>query len=269
VVLRDVDDTLLETVPCFRCGDPGESLFDVAPYGVRRCGTCGLVFISPRLDEEGRHRLYDTADYFEGRVYSDNGTADEGGMATWLQHRWSAGRLAAIDAYRGGRRGAMLEVGCAFGLFAEHARRGGYDVTALELSSVAAAVARERVGMDVYEGHLEDAPYPDGDFDVVVAWDVVEHVPDPSTFLAKIHALLRPGGTVALSCPTVASLPARALRDRWWTLKPDEHIWHFAPRTLAAALTDAGFSGVAISANPLRRGNLGRLDSMLALARRN
>ena len=101
---------------------------------------------------------------------------------------------------------------------------------------------------------------------IVVAWDVVEHVPDPRAFVDRLRSWLVPGGTLALSLPNVDSWPAKVLRERWWTLRPTEHIWHFTPRTLARTLHEAGFTHVALTANPLAPGNLGRLDSMLAMA---
>ncbi|MBY5161778.1 class I SAM-dependent methyltransferase [Salsipaludibacter albus] len=262
----------LEAATCFRCGDPGRLEFTARPFGVRRCPDCDIVFISPRLDLDGRGALYDDAGYFEGSVYSGAGDDDEGGLATFWQRRWASGRLDTLARYRGQpvdtADGRLLEVGCAYGLFAARALARGWDVAAMDVSAAGVAATSARLGIDVHHGLLDDAPFAPSSFDVVAAWDVLEHVPDPGVFLARVHDLLVPGGTVALSLPNVASLPARSLRTRWWTLRPDEHIWHFSPETLAATLADAGFTRIALTTSPLTAGNLGRLDSMLAMATR-
>lgn len=256
----------LEQATCFRCGDPGRLAFTADPFGVRRCRRCGLVFVSPRLDLDGRNALYDDAGYFEGSVYSGNGDHDERGLATFWQHRWAAGRLTTLDGYRGASPGRMLEVGCAYGLFTSHAIDRGWQVAAMDVSEAGARATRTRLGIEVFRGDIHDAPFDDHVFDALVAWDVIEHVPDPAAFVAAAARLLVAGGTLALSLPNVASLPARLLRHRWWTLRPDEHIWHFTPRTLARTLGDGRFERVAVTTDPTAPGNLGRLDSMLAMA---
>lgn len=262
----------LEVAVCFRCGDPGRLAFTADPFGVRRCPDCDIVFISPRLDLDGRGALYDDAAYFEGSVYSGAGADDEGGLATFWQRRWAAGRLDTLARYRGheghGVHGRLLEVGCAYGLFAARAIERGWDVAAMDVSAAGVAATSARLGIEVHHGLLDDAPFEPASFDVVVAWDVLEHVPDPAAFLARVHELVVPGGTIALSLPNVASLPARLMRERWWTLRPTEHIWHFAPDTLTRSLADAGFTRIAVTDSPLAAGNLGRLDSMLAMATR-
>ena len=59
--------------------------------------------------------------------------------------------------------------------------------------------------MNVVEGDLEAMPFPDGAFGTIVCTEVLEHVPDPSTALAEIRRVLRPGGTL------IGSVPARSL----------------------------------------------------------
>lgn len=265
-------DDRLEPATCFRCGDPGQLQFVVEPHALRRCPDCDIAFISPRLDLAARNAMYDEAEYFEGSVYSADGEEDEGGLATFWQHRWARGRLDTLASFRErtGRpaAGRLLEVGCAYGLFASRALDRGWDVAAMDVSAAGVAHTRSRLGIEVHRGLVDDAPWEPGSFDVVVAWDVLEHVPDPRVFLDRVRGFLRPGGTLALSLPNVDSWPARLLRRRWWTLRPDEHIWHFTPGTLARTLDEAGFTAVALTASPLAPGNLGRLDSMLAMATR-
>lgn len=257
----------LEDVVCCLCGVPGEPRNDLPPFGVVTCPSCGLVFVSPRLNEAGRKRLYDDVAYFEGGVYSD--AASSLGLADRWQRAWIAGRLDAIEDAVGrldGRR--LLEVGCAYGRFLEGALGRGAEAVGLEFSAPAAAEVQARLGIDVHHGEVVGLDLSDASFDVVAAWDTIEHVPDPVAFLRAVGRLTAPGGAVALSLPYVTSWPARLLGARWWTLKPWEHVWHFSPATLRRAADLAGLRLTALSTSPLRRENLGRLDSMFALLRR-
>jgi 2-polyprenyl-3-methyl-5-hydroxy-6-metoxy-1,4-benzoquinol methylase len=266
-----------EDVVCCLCRLPGTLVHDVAPFGVVRCPQCELVFISPRLRPEALQRLYDDVGYFEGGVYGSGVSSDDGDASAegrWspamlLQRTWTAGRLALVDRERGGGAaagGRLLEVGAGYGLFLAAAREAGWTTSGVELSRTGAKHAQDTLGLDVFCGQLEDAPLDPG-FDVVCAWDTVEHVPDPLSFWRSVRSLVADDGVVVFSTPYVSSLPARLLGTRWWTLKPTEHIWHFTPRTHALLLARAGLALTRVVRSPLVPANAGRLDSLVGVAR--
>ena len=256
----------VEHVSCFRCGTAGQPLYDRPPFGVVKCPDCCQVFVSPRLTDEARHELYDDPRYFEGKVYTDVDARFD--LATKLQGIWSEGRLDLIEKAAGGARGKrLLEVGCAYGLFLTRADLRGFDVVGFEYSVTAAKRVREALGYEVHDGELETSALDGESFDVVCFWDVIEHVPDPREYLQAVVRVAKPGAVVALSCPYVSSLPARALRARWWTLKPWEHVWHFTPETLTRLFDDVGLRTLAVVKDPTHRANLTRVDSLVALAR--
>ena len=268
-----VEDT--EDVVCCLCRVPGTLVHDVAPFGVVRCPQCELVFISPRLRPEALQRIYDDAGYFEGGVYGSAVSTDAApsvearlSLAMLLQRTWTAGRLALIDRERGGPAtgGRLLEVGAGYGLFLAAAREAGWATSGVELSRTGAKHAQDTLGLDVFCGQLEEAPLTPG-FDVVCAWDTVEHVPDPLSFWRTVRSQVADDGVVLFSTPYVSSLPARLLGTRWWTLKPTEHIWHFTPRTHALLLARAGLALTRVVRNPLAPANAGRLDSLVGVAR--
>ena len=245
---------------CCVCHREGRPLYDLDPFGVVRCPRCGLVFVSPRLRPDALQRLYDEPEYHQG-VYGGTGEM-------FLQRQWTAGRLAlAVQELGRPVRGArLLEVGSGHGLFLEAARARGFEVVGVELSQTAAAHARASLGLTVHSTQLADAPL-DGRFDVVCAWDTIEHVPDPVEFWRAVRAVLASDGIVLFSTPYFSSLPARLLRQRWWTLKPTEHIWHFTPRTHRLVGAEAGMSVTRFVRSPLARANFGRLDSLVGVAR--
>lgn len=216
------------------------------------------MFVSPRLRPEALHRLYGDPRY-HGDMY-DNARA-----AMFLQRTWMTGRLDIAARHAAGRR--LLEVGAGRGMFLAAARAAGFDVTGVELSHLAAQHARSTYGLAIHSTQLADAPL-DGLFDVVCAWDTLEHVPDPVAFWRSVVTLLAPDGVVLFSTPYFSSLPSRLLKQRWWTLKPAEHIWQFTPQTHRTVAAAAGLRVTDIVRNPLRRANFARLDSLVAVARR-
>jgi len=219
------------------------------------------VFVSPRLSPSALQRLYDEPAYFEGGVYGDQSSRSP---AMVLQRTWTAGRLAESGRHRQ-PTARLLEIGSGYGLFLDEARRAGYDVRGVELSRTGAEHARQQLGLDVFCGQLADAPADPAD--VVCFWDTLEHVPDPLEFLRQVRRRLDPDGVFALSVPYFSSVPARLLRSKWWTLKPEQHIWHFTPATLRLVAARAGLVVTSVITSPLRQANAGRTDSLVAVGR--
>ena len=211
------------------------ALFEVDGALIVTCDDCGLVRQDTRpLATAG---LYDS-DYYA----SDN---PKGGYANYfldsdVNRRTFRDRIRAIEQ-RYGRRGRLLDVGCALGDFLLEAKASGWDVEGVEISSFAAQRARER-GLRVSAGRLEELDLPESSFDVITLYDSIEHLTDPVATLAAVRRLLVPGGIVHLVTPNVGGVQARLLGRLWYHYKPGEHLFYFSPRTLRSALEAAGLA---------------------------
>ncbi len=250
-----------EAVPCCVCQREGRPIYDLDPFGVVRCPRCTLVFVSPRLRPEALDKLYGDPDYHAGMYDNSRG-------AMFLQRRWISGRLALAkqELGRPASGARLLEVGAGRGMFLAAARHAGFDVTGVELSADAAAHARRTYDVTVHSAQLDESPL-DGRFDVICAWDTIEHVPDPVEFWRTVRGLLADDGVVLFSTPYFSSLPSRLLRARWWTLKPTEHIWQFTPRTHRTVAAQSDMTVTSTMRSPFSRANFGRLDSLVGIAR--
>lgn len=186
----------------------------------------------PRAAAEDLLHLYDRAEYWEG-----GGT--EAGYESYVEMeplllRTFAARLALLEAPRPGAR--LLDVGCGPGAGVEAARRAGWDAYGLDSSLQAVSLARRRHGERVRAGTVEDRPFPEGFFDAITSYDLIEHVHAPRKFAASLAALLRPGGRILIATPNCESLLSRLTGRRWVSYKIPEHVIFFSPSTLAEAL---------------------------------
>jgi SAM-dependent methyltransferase len=133
-----------------------------------------------------------------------------------------------------GAADSVLDLGCGDGRLTE--RIGARELTGADVSAVALERARRRL-REVRLVELDpDAPLPfeDGEFDLVVCAETIEHVRDVQLFLSEIRRVLRPGGTLALTTPVRPSLagPPNPLSP---------HLRFFTKRTLRRLLDELGF----------------------------
>ena len=152
-------------------------------------------------------------------------------------------RLADVGARL--RPGRLLDVGCSCGYFMEVAASRGFDVQGVEFSRGAIAAASPEIRPRIFEGTLESMP-DNGLFDVVSAFDLIEHVPDPRRFLRRCAGLLKPGGTLVISTPDTGHFLRFLMRSRWPMLQPMQHLFLFSRQALERALRAEGFEDINV-----------------------
>ncbi|MDA8229913.1 MAG: bifunctional 2-polyprenyl-6-hydroxyphenol methylase/3-demethylubiquinol 3-O-methyltransferase UbiG [Magnetospirillum sp.] len=143
----------------------------------------------------------------------------------------------------------LLDIGCGGGLLSEPLARMGFSVTGIDAGDKNVAVARihaEQGGLSIDYRVGGPETLNDETFDVVIAMEVVEHVPDPAHFLALASDHLRPGGAfmgATLNRTTksyaLAVMGAEYIL-RW--LPMGTHDWHkfVKPSEFAAFLRTGG-----------------------------
>ena len=228
-----MDTAVTSAPPCALCASrERRQRYVVSGAPIVECTACGLV------TQHGRraHALvYDESYYSNDRPKGGyrNYFRDAG-----INRRTFAARLTRI-AERLGRRGRLLDVGCALGDFVLEATRRGWSAEGLEVSEHAAREARRR-GALVHLGPLGPATVRTSSYDVITLYDTLEHTADPVGMLSEAARTLVPDGLVHIVTPNVDGLQARWFGRRWYHYKPDEHLVYFGPRTLERAVGAAG-----------------------------
>jgi SAM-dependent methyltransferase len=201
-----------------------------------KCRRCGFVFYE-YADADALVGLYGDA-YFNGLEYSDY-------LGQQNALRRSMRRHLAQMARYGPLQGALLEVGCAYGLFLDEARCC-FSVTGLDICEGPVSYARNVLGLDARTGDLLTEDFGDRVFDVLCLWDTIEHLATPAEVLSRGAELLRPGGMLYLTTGDIGSLNARWRGARWRQIHPPSHINYFSRQSIRALLGRTGYQVVAI-----------------------
>lgn len=166
--------------------------------------------------------------YFHGE---NSGFAHEGYdrvHATW--RHWMP--FFATEVGAGAR---LLDLGCAYGFLVREAREAGLRAVGVDASRFAIAQASAcapDVAGRLLVAHAERLPFADASFDVVTAFDVLEHVPHPELLIAEAARVLRPGGLLVGATPD----PLRFGRDE------ATHVAEHVPSWWVRVLEDRGFA---------------------------
>jgi len=159
----------------------------------------------------------------------------------------------------------VLDVACGGGKYLLHLRGRGYRVTGIEPDLRTAERLEREQGLEVIAGTLPEAPVPDGVFDVVTFWWVLEHTHDPLENLRAARRALRPGGLVLVSVQNFASLERLIFGAYWHHLDLPGHLYHFEAGTLRTMLRHAGLAPVRTRQDLLEKDLLPSLAHRLGL----
>ncbi|MFC2036378.1 class I SAM-dependent methyltransferase [Chloroflexota bacterium] len=242
----------MEDVKCNLCGaqDAGELYtvhdwywFNGGPFTIVCCHRCDLVYLNPRptsqeLDQfnQSMWNMWSVSDQSVAHIGSPELARD-----THAEILRDLGKLNP-------KTGRLLEIGSGQGGFLKLLEQKGWEVHGIDISAECTAYAQDVHGLNnVMIADLLDADL-DGDFfDIVVMNHVIEHLPDPKSYLDEVYRVLKPGGVLCISTPNIDSLQARVFGEYWRALSVPLHLVLFSPNTLSEMLAETGYSVITIS----------------------
>jgi 2-polyprenyl-3-methyl-5-hydroxy-6-metoxy-1,4-benzoquinol methylase len=234
-------DLEVELIACNLCGRKDSHVeFVKGGLEVARCQWCGLVYANPRLTQTEIWKRY-SPNYFWDEYMPAHQAPHGEFVAEWHRHR-ARPFLDLLRPYR--TTGTLLEVGCAAGFFLKIAADDGWEVRGVEIMASAVSYARTQLNLDVIEGTVEQAHFPEATFDTVVMVETIEHLLDPAAVLREVYRVLRPGGAVCITTPNYNSVMRTWLGNDWSVLSPAEHVYYFTETTLEQLVKQVGFNSV-------------------------
>ncbi|MBN2351697.1 MAG: methyltransferase domain-containing protein [Spirochaetales bacterium] len=220
------------TIVCPICGGAAvRPHFSVPGGSFVRCAGCGLVYQNPQPvfdDLKGRY----------AQAYCDYEIENEDNFFELM--RLGLRDIGFDESFFTNVPGkTFLDVGCATGKLLDVMQHLGFRVQGVEICAESARYGMAKRRIPVFIGPLEEAGFPDGSFSFVHFSHLIEHVPDPYSFLREVKRVLAPNGYAIITTPNIAGLQARLFRSLWRSAIPD-HLFLFSKRTLPRLLERAG-----------------------------
>ena len=191
---------------------------------MKKCPVCGLVQFAPMPTAGVIAALYhEDLEHFEPYIKEIS-----------VHREYFRKELGFIK-----KKGTLLDIGCAMGILLEEAKKIGFKVQGVDISKDAVAYCRKK-GLSV------STKWPSSKFDVITAFEIIEHERDPLAMVRHIHKLLNKGGLVLITTPNYDSV-WRKIMGKWWVgYRHPEHVTFWTPQSLTYLLAHTGFKNIVV-----------------------
>ena len=210
------------------------------------CDDCNTVYVTPRLKDEYVDLLYSDEYYSELYINSMIPAFDTRKKLIG-QRKFKQVLEFSIN------QGSVLDIGCGVGEVIDVFKDNNWDCHAIEFNPGAVDWLRKK-GINVSDVRFKE--YDESmQFDVIMAWGVVEHVIDPLIFLKKVNRMLKPGGVFVSEVPHGNSLTVDYSRltnkDPERIIMGEQHIVLYSIKAYMGIHESSGLKNLHIQTNGL------------------
>ncbi|HYF67088.1 MAG TPA: class I SAM-dependent methyltransferase [Ohtaekwangia sp.] len=218
---------------CPICGDERFNLaisaqdFTVSQetFTIKGCQNCQLLITSPAPAKEAIGKYYQSDKYI-----SHNDSAQN--LIGWIYLKARNFTLKKkerlIATYQ--QEKTLLDYGCGTGEFVNYCKSTGWQVTGVEPSIQARAIAEQKAEQKIFAALNEI----DLQVSTITLWHVLEHVHDLDETISRLVTLLKKNGTMFIAVPNHKSWDANYFQQYWAGYDTPRHLWHFNTENIKA-----------------------------------
>jgi 2-polyprenyl-3-methyl-5-hydroxy-6-metoxy-1,4-benzoquinol methylase len=210
----------------FRSWDYNRKITNVK-FDHYRCPDCGLIFIDPVPAN--------LSEYYPNEYYLIPETKDDLAKSS-PQEQF---KIDIIQRFV--TQGRLLEIGPAFGSFAYAAQQRGFEVEAIEMDARCSQFLNSVLNIPtVNSDDTVTAVAALKNFDVIIIWHAIEHLPNPWKTLEALSQKLNKGGILILAAPNPDAFQFKLLGRIWWHLDAPRHLMLIPMKVLADTMQNQG-----------------------------
>lgn len=211
-------------------------------WPLQRCRKCDLIFLNPRPTEVASSVYYENSGYlpFSSAARSKSVLAQIYLLLRTYNLAWKRKLIERLTRRDKSSTKRLLDIGCGTGEFLSEMRNAGWEVAGLERNFEAARYARDRLGLNVISGTVEELAAIAERFDVIILWHVLEHLYHPRETMQHVARLLQDNGIAFIAVPNIGGVDAKIYGKYWVALDAPRHVQHFTLLTLQSMAATAG-----------------------------
>jgi SAM-dependent methyltransferase len=206
------------------------------------CPDCEMGILDNKQNEEELRRYYQKnyrKEYKPALAQKTNAKKLFDSYVNFQQNR-----LKLIKPYlKKGKR--LLEIGCSAGMFLYNVRGKVSEAVGMDFDLDSAEFARKKCGCKIYSDKLTEIPLKEKSFDIICAFQILEHVKSPVEFLSEVRRYLNDGGILFLEVPNIddALISTYKLDYHFQFYFHSAHLYYYSRKALNIILKKSGFKG--------------------------
>jgi SAM-dependent methyltransferase len=228
------------------CGTETKHQFDKNGFSYMQCTDCGTLYQSPRPSISAFESFYRQSE--SSRYWAEVFFPSVAEIRREKIFRPRVERLMGLCEEKNINVECLVDVGAGFGVFLDEWRKHfpQAQFLAVEPSASLADECRSK-GFEVFEGLVENVLGYDNSADMVVCFEVLEHVYDPLRFIQVLKRLVRPGGYVFVSTLCIDGFDLQVLWNKSNQIFPPHHINFFSVEGFERLFQRAGLTDISVT----------------------
>lgn len=219
---------------CYLCKSKKLKLIVPLEWPIKKCLKCNLTQVNPLPTLSAVNQLY-KGDYWKslssyGQQFSTHSNYF---------------RKVIRDIKKTRSSGRLLDVGCALGSLLQVAKQQGFRAEGIDISNFAVKQCKN-LGLSATQGVISDVKKKNY-FDIITAFEVIEHELDPISTVKMIHKLLKKNGLLVVTVPNSKTVFSKVMGSRWFGYHNKEHLFHYTDATLRLILEKGNFKDIKIT----------------------
>lgn len=218
-----------------RHGYPGK-------FNLLECANCSFMQTQPRLNNRQISSIY--SKYYPRQNIDIKAVKMAGKNIPTMNEIKKKGLMGSCHFHT--KKGEkVLDIGSGVGSSLIEIKALGGEAWGLDPDDNARKIAR-KLKFNFHQGFIEDCPFNKNFFDLITASQVLEHIPDPQSFIKQIKKFLKPNGRILLSFPNTGAWYRRLWGRKWLHWHIPYHLNHFNKKSFRTLINQSGLKIISI-----------------------